>query len=303
MNLLFPALAVALTGIQASVFALPEIKEYQLYAEPSNGTSSWKISNVVPVGTDLVATIIPSPLIAENSLTHPSIVIPTEAGEGKAPSSKTIPCQLFSKELLTGLVLLKLKEPLGAPPLKTIVSSDLKKGSGITYKESTGELINGIFVGTEHSSSGVNFPLPLLRVQFSPINPPFLGQACYTNNGELVGLVIATSSRGICHLLPSEAISHLTQEPTSKRVRLGCLLDINGSIPEIIGLVKNGPMQKSGVKTGDIITSINGIPVNSYKDFLNIAYYLPSEEQVDLKIIRDNHLLEIKGIVPEEGVR
>lgn len=302
MNFLFSTLAVALIGTQASVFALPEINEYQLYAKQENGIGSWKGANVVPVGTDLVATIVPARLIAGNALTHPSIVVPS-LSEGKESSSQTIACKLFSKELLTGLVLLKLEKPLSSHPRQTIASSDLKKETSISYKEPSGELRNGIFVGKEHSSSGINFPLPLLRVQFSPTKSPVLGQACYNDEGKLVGLVIATSSRGICHLLPAEAITHLVQDPTAKRVRLGCLLDINGDLPEIIGLVKGGPMQKSGVQTGDIISSINGMPVDSYKDFLNIAYYLPSEKKVDLQIVRDNHLMEIKGIVPQEDIR
>lgn len=302
MNFFLSTLAIAVLGTQASVLAFQPDQEYFLYSQGKNPSKTCRMACVVAIEPELAATIIPSRLQTRDHLQNLLISHPSPEKDNQS-STSGIPAKLVSRELLTGLVLLKPDTPLPSPAPKIIDSSELPKEASIIYKSPSGELINGIYVGTEHSSSGINFPLPLLRVQFPSLKTPLLGQACYTNKGELAGLIIGTTPKGVCQLLPAEAILNLAKNPDAKRARLGCLLDINGSVPEVIGLVEGGPMQKAGVKTGDVIISINGMPVDSYKDFLRIAYYLPSRSGIDLKIVRDNNIMEIKGIMLEEGER
>ena len=290
----------ALAAIQANVFALVPTEEYHLHMGKKNGKGTCRLACVVAIQPDLVATIIPARFATSKFSDNLSI---NAVSDEKKSTHQEIPCHVFSRERLTGLALIKLETPLSGNIPKSIPSQELKRATPIIYKTLTGELINGVYVGIEHSSSSISFPLPLLRIQFPALKTPLLGQSCYTNNGELVGLVVDTTPQNICFILPAEAIDNLAKSPNSKRMRLGCFLDINGSIPEIIHLVEGGPMQKGGVKNGDIIVSINDIPINNYKDFLKFAYYQASQAPLNIKIIRKNQLIEIKGIIPEEEPR
>lgn len=73
----------------------------------------------------------------------------------------------------------------------------------------------------------------------------------------------------------------------------------NGGI-EVIEIIPNSPMDKSGVKNGDIITMVNGEKVKSQKEkYLNGAYIDSTREQIlNLTIKRGKE--EIKTTVTSE---
>lgn len=118
-----------------------------------------------------------------------------------------------------------------------------------------------------------------------------------------VGIVLGVSRKGTCHLLPARAISFLATHPEAKRVRLGCLLDINSSTPVIEGLINGGPLARGGIQTGDILININDTPIRNYGDMLDATYYLTGDKPLSIEVIRGTQVVTSKGILPTQDPR
>ena len=179
----------------------------------------------------------------------------------------------------------------------------LKRGDKLAFASSRNETTLGIYVGMEHSIGDTSFPLRLVRAQFPKLAAPPIGQPCYDAENRLVGIVLGVSRKGTCHLLPAQAISFLAAHPEAKRVRLGCLLDINASTPVIEGLINGGPLARGGIQTGDILISINGTTINNYGDMLDATYYLTGEKPLTVEVIRGTQVVKSRGIIPTQDSR
>jgi membrane-associated protease RseP (regulator of RpoE activity) len=179
----------------------------------------------------------------------------------------------------------------------------LKRGDKLAFASSRNETTLGIYVGMEHSIGDTSFPLRLVRAQFPKLAAPPIGQPCYDAENRLVGIVLGVSRKGTCHLLPAQAISFLAAHPEAKRVRLGCLLDINSSTPVIEGLINGGPLARGGIQTGDILISINGTTINNYGDMLDATYYLTGEKPLTIEVIRGTQVVKSRGIIPTQDSR
>lgn len=141
------------------------------------------------------------------------------------------------------------------------------------------------------------------QLSFPKLAAPPIGQPCYDAENRLVGIVLGVSRKGTCHLLPAQAISFLAAHPEAKRVRLGCLLDINASTPVIEGLINGGPLARGGIQTGDILISINGTTINNYGDMLDATYYLTGEKPLTVEVIRGTQVVKSRGIIPTQDSR
>lgn len=139
--------------------------------------------------------------------------------------------------------------------------------------------------------------------QFPKLAVPPIGQPCYDSENRLVGIVLGVSRKGTCHLLPARAISFLATHPEAKRVRLGCLLDINSSTPVIEGLINGGPLARGGIQTGDILININDTPIRNYGDMLDATYYLTGDKPLSIEVIRGTQVVTSKGILPTQDPR
>lgn len=216
---------------------------------------------------------------------------------------ETIPCDLLSNRSRLGLTLFRLSSP---PPgdqiVKTTSSSDLKRGDAVVFYDKEGNEIDGVYIGEEHYHSGISFIIPLCRVQFptGQIRPD-RGQACFTPQGTFVGFVMTSLSHdtGSYYLLPAQFVSFFAQHPAADRIRLGCQMDVNCCTPEVVQVTPGGPMDKAGVRPGDIIISFNGKSINKYKDFLNAIHYIGDDKPISIKVIRGTKILTIDNIVPD----
>ena len=68
-----------------------------------------------------------------------------------------------------------------------------------------------------------------------------------------------------------------------------------GAFPQVIGVIENSPAEKSGLRIGDLITEINGMPTLTMS-LTEVNLYVRDKEEtpVNLKILRDDKTLEIK---------
>ncbi len=200
-----------------------------------------------------------------------------------------------------GLVRIKVEPGSGLDQLVVCSpAAKLQRGETIQWFDEQGKSFCGAYVGEEYkSSAGTIFILPLLQVRFSEGNIPSRGAACFTSEGNFVGFVLGSRDKGKCYVLPSDAVVFFAHHPATKKVRLGCQLDVNATIPEIVEVTPQGPMDQAGVLPGDILISFNGHSVEHYSDFLKAVYYAaPCEQPIRVEVLRNTKRIEIKSLVP-----
>ena len=73
------------------------------------------------------------------------------------------------------------------------------------------------------------------------------------------------------------------------KVRLGIIPDVSGATNnglKAIGVTENNPAYRAGMKSGDIITAINGKPVKNIQDYMFRLSELKPGKTVSVEILR-----------------
>jgi serine protease Do/serine protease DegQ len=154
------------------------------------------------------------------------------------------------------------------------------------------------------------------------INPGNSGGALVNLRGELVGINSAILSRsggniGIGFAIPVNMVKGVMDQLIKfgqvKRGVLGVnIYDVTPDIAKEFGLVESsgalvaGVVQGSsaehaGVKTGDIITSINGTPMKSAGELRNAVGMLRVGEKVEIGLLRDGKPRKVTAVISERG--
>lgn len=288
---------IALGLLCAQSVAFATNRSFRLTCTGEHEQPSVISTNVVLIQKDIAAALISRKEDLALQMACEFSISPQDRQE------ETIPCDLLSNRSRLGLTLFRLPSP---PPgdqiVKTTSSSDLKRGDAVVFYDKEGNEIDGVYIGEEHYHSGISFIIPLCRVQFptGQIRPD-RGQACFTPQGTFVGFVMTSLSHdtGSYYLLPAQFVSFFAQHPAADRIRLGCQMDVNCCTPEVVQVTPGGPMDKAGVRPGDIIISFNGKSINKYKDFLNAIHYIGDDKPISIKVIRGTKILTIDNIVPD----
>ncbi|WPX39337.1 PDZ domain-containing protein [Akkermansia sp. N21116] len=288
---------IALGLLCAQSVAFATNRSFRLTCTGEHEQPSVISTNVVLIQKDIAAALISRKEDLALQMACEFSISPQDRQE------ETIPCDLLSNRSRLGLTLFRLSSP---PPgdqiIKTTSSSDLKRGDAVVFYDKEGNEIDGVYIGEEHYHSGISFIIPLCRVQFptGQIRPD-RGQACFTPQGTFVGFVMTSLSHdtGSYYLLPAQFVSFFAQHPAADRIRLGCQMDVNCCTPEVVQVTPGGPMDKAGVRPGDIIISFNGKSINKYKDFLNAIHYIGDDKPISIKVIRGTKILTIDNIVPD----
>lgn len=288
---------IALGLLCAQSVAFATNRSFRLTCTGEHELPSVISTNVVLIQKDIAAALISRKEDLALQMACEFSISPQDRQE------ETIPCDLLSNRSRLGLTLFRLSSP---PPgdqiVKTTSSSDLKRGDAVVFYDKEGNEIDGVYIGEEHYHSGISFIIPLCRVQFptGQIRPD-RGQACFTPQGTFVGFVMTSLSHdtGSYYLLPAQFVSFFAQHPAADRIRLGCQMDVNCCTPEVVQVTPGGPMDKAGVRPGDIIISFNGKSINKYKDFLNAIHYIGDDKPISIKVIRGTKILTIDNIVPD----
>lgn len=290
MNLAPILAGIAVAGLIYQATAVPA--PFKVEAIPQQAEGEPYTAMAAQVGKDLIASLIPYRVFKNGGVTY-------YLGDKDTP-----PLQVWAQEKLTGLTIFKVDAArISGDPAILVPAGTLRRGARLAFTSNRNEPTLGIYVGMEHSIGDTSFPLRLVRAQFPKLAAPPIGQPCYDAENRLVGIVLGVSRRGTCHLLPAQAISFLADHPKAKRVRLGCLLDINASTPVIEGLISGGPLARGGIQTGDILISINGSPIRNYGDMLDATYYLTGDKPLTVEVIRGTQVVKSKGIIPTQDAR
>ena len=154
------------------------------------------------------------------------------------------------------------------------------------------------------------------------INPGNSGGPLVNLRGELVGIntmILSPSGGnvGIGFAIPSKIASAvMTQLITSGKVSRGNLgvqtQDITPNIAKLLGLKDNNgavvtrvmpgsPADRAGLQTGDVLTSINGTPLQSADQLNNAEGLLPANSTVSLGVLRNGSTRQVTAqLAPEK---
>jgi len=154
------------------------------------------------------------------------------------------------------------------------------------------------------------------------INPGNSGGALVNLKGELIGINTAILSRsggniGIGFAIPVN-MAHTVMEQllkfgSVKRGLLGVsIYNVTPDIAQLYGLgdttgalvsqvVEGSPADKAGIKTGDVITSVNGLNVKSNTELRNAIGMLRVGDKVDVGILRDGKPRRVTAVIADTG--
>lgn len=199
---------------------------------------------------------------------------------------------------------------------------------GFTWSLTTG-VISGLNRMVFTSSGSV---IPNMIQTDALINPGNSGGPLLDGSGKMVGLISSIystsgSSQGISFALPSETVEDVVNSLMTRRVVQRGWMDIlsvelNPQMVSYLGLpinsgilvsqtVPGGEADKGGIKGGseraqygssiiylggDIITKINGEPIDNYDDFFALLFSTKPNEEVDVTVFRDGSEKTLSGV-------
>jgi serine protease Do/serine protease DegQ len=152
------------------------------------------------------------------------------------------------------------------------------------------------------------------------INPGNSGGALVNLRGELIGINTAILSRsggniGIGFAIPvnmaHSVMDQLIKYGSVKRGQLGVSMytvtpDIAHSLglPSAVGalvsqVVEGSPADKAGIRTGDVITTVNGQPVKSNSELRNTIGLLRVGDKVEIGVVRDGKPLHVTAVIAD----
>jgi serine protease DegS len=177
----------------------------------------------------------------------------------------------------------------------------------------------GIVSATGRNQLGINTFENFIQTD-AAINPGNSGGALINAHGQLVGINTAIfsksgGSQGIGFAIPVSLARNVMQQIIQNgRVMRGWLgieaQDLNQQLAEsfglkntngvlVAGVLRDGPADKSGLKPGDVLTSINGKAVSNSKESLNQIAGFPPNTTIKLGLVRNGDSLELDAMISE----
>lgn len=159
------------------------------------------------------------------------------------------------------------------------------------------------------SENGISYMQNLIQHDAS-INPGNSGGPLVNSSGELVGIntLKVTSGEGLGFAIPSKTFSNVITQVVNDReyetpylgvmgydasiaVYYGADFKLNGVYVESVDL--SSPAYLAGIRTGDIITKLNGIEIVNMLDLKSELFKYVAGDNVSIEFLRDN--TEFKG--------
>jgi serine protease Do len=154
----------------------------------------------------------------------------------------------------------------------------------------------------------------------APINPGNSGGALFDIDGHLIGINTAIlapdrGNVGIGFAIPSNIVQSVMKQLIEfgnvKRGILGVgAQDLTPDLENAFGLphtegaaismVKiNSPAQKAGIQIGDVLTTVNGLPIKNANDVVNTVGFLRVDSKISLDILRANKHLALNATLTD----
>jgi len=177
----------------------------------------------------------------------------------------------------------------------------------------------GIISATGRSELGISTFENFIQTD-AAINPGNSGGALITARGELIGINTAIFSRsggsqGIGFAIPTSlarvSMAQIVEKGYVSRGWLGVeIQELTPQLAEsfgikgekgiiIAGVLRNGPADEAGLQPGDIVTRLNGNPVENARSALNTIAATSPGKQLEIVALRSGKSLELTATVAE----
>ena len=264
---------------------------------------------------------------AENGyiLTNAHVVKNADTIEVTLTDSRELSAELVGTDEEVDLAVLKLEEADGLTQIAIADSTGLRVGDfvvAIGNPFGLGQTVtSGIVSALGRTGLGIEGYESFIQTDAS-INPGNSGGALVNLRGELVGintaiLAPAGGNVGIGFAIPTEmaenVMHQLIEHGEVRRGMLGVTIqDLTPELAEAFGVdrqrgvvitqvVEDSAAEKAGLKSGDVVTAVDGRPVNRAADLRNKVGMAPVGEKVTLSILRDGKKKDVTATISESN--
>lgn len=241
--------------------------------------------------------------------------------------NKSYKSRLIGRDPVTDIALLKI-DANNLPYLSFGNSDSLRLGEWVIAIGNPYNLRSTITAGIVSAkgrsmpATGEEFKIESFIQTDAAVNPGNSGGALVTTRGELVGINTAIATRtgsytGYSFAVPSsiakKVVEDLIDFGSVQRALLGISMqEIDGDLAKEKGLegtngiyiaevVRDGAADRSGIKVGDVLLSINGVKVNSGPAVQEqISKYRP-KDKVDIELLRNGKQISVSVVLQSKS--
>ncbi|MPL81334.1 hypothetical protein SDC9_27251 [bioreactor metagenome] len=241
--------------------------------------------------------------------------------------NKSYKSRLIGRDPVTDIALLKI-DANNLPYLTFGNSDSLRLGEWVIAIGNPYNLRSTITAGIVSAkgrsmpATGEEFKIESFIQTDAAVNPGNSGGALVTTRGELVGINTAIATRtgsytGYSFAVPSsiakKVVEDLIDFGSVQRALLGISMqEIDGDLAKEKGLegtngiyiaevVRDGAADRSGIKMGDVLLSINGVKVNSGPAVQEqISKYRP-KDKVDIELLRNGKQISVSVVLQSKS--
>jgi serine protease Do len=226
----------------------------------------------------------------------------------KLSDGRELDAQVVGADLSTDLALLRLLQVEGNLPVASLGDSDrLEVGDWVMAIGNPFGLEATVTVGVlsgKGRSIGASDYDDFLQTDAS-INPGNSGGPLFNTSGEVVGIntAIVPGGQGIGFSIPINLAKEVCQQlRTNGRVVRGFIgvgiqpltpalksaLSLGEKVDGVLvsALMPDGPAERAGLKVGDVVISVDGTPVNSSRQLLNLVARLQVGQTCRFTVLR-----------------
>lgn len=242
-------------------------------------------------------------------------------------NGETINAEIIGTDTRTDLALLKLEDQSGLPFVQ-LAEDQIRVGDWVVAVGNPfglgGSVTAGIIsaLGREINAGPYD---DFIQID-AAINRGNSGGPAFDLNGKVVGVntAIFTPSGGnvgIAFAIPASTVrtvvDALKKDGVVTRGWLGVSLrGLNQDIADGLGLPDDkgaliaqlqpdGPAEKSGLKSEDVIVGVNGVPIEDPRDLSRMIAAFPPESEIDVELYRDGEKINVKvtlGMLDEDNL-
>ena len=271
-----------------------------IHTEVADAHPSAAILGTERMGSGTV--VDPSGLI----LTVNYVVMGAEKIQVALGQGRRLKAEVVAQDFEVGLALLRVKRQ-GLTPVRFASSESVERGTPVFVIASTGaherRVAGGLVTYLGEFEAYWEYLLDRGIVS-SAVNPGFGGGPLFTLTGRMLGVVYLNLNEIIRNSLAipvefyreheGELLRYGRLVTRPKRAWLGVFAHPLEEGVVVAGLVPDGPGERSGLREGDVIVSLNSEEVPTRKDlYLSLWRHSPGE-RIRLEILRDNVLKRIE---------